>query len=165
MLLSRRLAETRDRRRRVLRRHVPYRDSKLTRLLQDALGGRSKTCIIATVRPHSPLTTTLLRSSVRWRKRLHSAFATIVVSNVGVSNIGVTNRCFKSVFQVGVFRRREQVSPSVLCLEETLSTLDYAHRAKNIKNKPEVNQKTTKLGLIKVPTSPLNPPYSESNTS
>jgi len=30
------------------------------------------------------------------------------------------------------------VSPSIHCLEETLSTLDYAHRAKNIKNKPEV---------------------------
>lgn len=55
------------------------RDSKLTRLLRDSLGGKTKTCIIATV------------------------------------------------------------SPSVLCLEETLSTLDYAHRAKNIKNKPEVS--------------------------
>eukprot|EP00933_Yihiella_yeosuensis_P079834 TRINITY_DN93256_c0_g1_i1.p1 TRINITY_DN93256_c0_g1~~TRINITY_DN93256_c0_g1_i1.p1 ORF type:complete len:1391 (-),score=456.62 TRINITY_DN93256_c0_g1_i1:504-4592(-) len=30
---------------------VPYRDSKLTRLLQDALGGRCKTVIIATVSP------------------------------------------------------------------------------------------------------------------
>ena len=30
------------------------------------------------------------------------------------------------------------ISPSIHCLEETLSTLDYAHRAKNIKNKPEV---------------------------
>ena len=29
--------------------HVPYRDSKLTRLLRDALGGKSKTCILATV--------------------------------------------------------------------------------------------------------------------
>ena len=54
------------------------RDSKLTRLLRDSLGGRTKTCIIATV------------------------------------------------------------SPSVHCLDETLSTLDYAHRAKNIRNKPEV---------------------------
>ncbi|TYJ33453.1 hypothetical protein E1A91_A05G104900v1 [Gossypium mustelinum] len=69
--------------------HVPYRDSKLTRLLRDSLGGKTKTCIIATV------------------------------------------------------------SPSIHCLEETLSTLDYAHRAKNIKNKPEINQKMMKSALIK----------------
>ena len=34
--------------------------------------------------------------------------------------------------------------------EETLSTLDYAHRAKNIKNKPEVNQKISKTTHLKV---------------
>lgn len=69
--------------------HIPYRDSKLTRLLRDSLGGRTKTCIIATV------------------------------------------------------------SPSSLSMDETLNTLDYAYRAKSIKNKPEVNQKTTKSALIK----------------
>merc|ERR1719233_1806361 len=31
--------------------HVPYRDSKLTRLLTDSLGGNSKTCIIVTCSP------------------------------------------------------------------------------------------------------------------
>jgi kinesin family member 11 len=69
--------------------HVPYRDSKLTRLLRDSLGGRTKTCIIATI------------------------------------------------------------APTVQCQEETMSTLDYAHRAKNIKNKPEVNQKISKTTHLK----------------
>ncbi|BFZ63070.1 Kinesin-related motor protein [Saitoella coloradoensis] len=69
--------------------HIPYRESKLTRLLQDSLGGRTKTCIIATV------------------------------------------------------------SPAKVNLDETLSTLDYANRAKNIRNKPQANQLMTKKALIK----------------
>ncbi|KAH8117562.1 kinesin-domain-containing protein [Phellopilus nigrolimitatus] len=69
--------------------HVPYRESKLTRLLQDSLGGRTKTCIIATV------------------------------------------------------------SPARSNMEETLSTLDYAIRAKSIRNKPEVNQRMTRNALLK----------------
>jgi len=35
------------------RSYVPYRDSKLTRLLSDSLGGNSKTCIIVTASPCS----------------------------------------------------------------------------------------------------------------
>jgi len=65
------------------------RESKLTRLLQESLGGRTKTSIIATV------------------------------------------------------------SPANINLEETLSTLDYAHRAKNITNRPEINQKLSKKALLK----------------
>lgn len=70
--------------------HIPYRESKLTRLLQDSLGGKTKTCIIATI------------------------------------------------------------SPAASNIEETLSTLEYAHRAKKIKNTPEINQKLTQRGLIRV---------------
>lgn len=33
------------------RGHIPYRDSKLTRILQPALGGNAKTSIICTVAP------------------------------------------------------------------------------------------------------------------
>ena len=38
----------------------------------------------------------------------------------------------------------------VVCDKETLSTLDYAFRARNITNKPEINQKLTKRALLKV---------------
>ncbi|CAG9568399.1 unnamed protein product [Danaus chrysippus] len=69
--------------------HIPYRESKLTRILQESLGGRTKTSIIATI------------------------------------------------------------SPGHKDLEETMSTLEYANRAKNIQNKPEVNQKLTKKAILK----------------
>lgn len=60
--------------------HVPYRDSKLTRLLQDSLGGNSQTLMMACV------------------------------------------------------------SPSDSNFRETLSTLKYANRARNIKNRVSINQ-------------------------
>lgn len=60
--------------------HVPYRDSKLTRLLQDSLGGNSKTFMIACI------------------------------------------------------------SPADINAEESLNTLKYANRARNIQNKPVVNR-------------------------
>lgn len=75
----------------VIHMHVCiYRESKLTRILQDSLGGRTRTSIVATI------------------------------------------------------------SPVLYCLDETMSTLDYAHRAKNITNRPEINQKLTKRALIRV---------------
>lgn len=60
--------------------HVPYRDSKLTRLLQNSLGGNAKT---------------------------------VMCANCG---------------------------PADYNYDETLSTLRYANRAKNIKNKPKINE-------------------------
>ena len=67
-----------DKRRRAKGAHVPYRDSKLTRLLQDALGGNSRTVMVACV------------------------------------------------------------SPADANLDETLNTLKYANRARNIVNTPVV---------------------------
>ncbi|KAK6191357.1 hypothetical protein SNE40_003070 [Patella caerulea] len=60
--------------------HIPYRDSKLTRLLQDSLGGNART---------------------------------VMVANIG---------------------------PASYNCDETLTTLRYANRAKNIKNKPKINE-------------------------
>ncbi|XP_051894933.1 kinesin-like protein KIF17 [Pristis pectinata] len=61
-------------------KHIPYRDSKLTRMLQDSLGGNTKTLMVACL------------------------------------------------------------SPADNNYDESLSTLRYANRAKNIKNKPRINE-------------------------
>jgi len=61
-------------------KHIPYRDSKLTRLLQDSLGGNTRTLMIACL------------------------------------------------------------SPAADSYDETLSTLRYANRAKNIRNRPTINE-------------------------
>ncbi|TNY22876.1 P-loop containing nucleoside triphosphate hydrolase protein [Rhodotorula diobovata] len=68
------------------KQHIAYRESKLTRLLQDSLGGRTKTTIVATISPVS--------------------------------------------------------------YEETASTLTYAHQAKSIQNRPEVNQRVSRNVLL-----------------
>ncbi|CDO93442.1 unnamed protein product [Kluyveromyces dobzhanskii CBS 2104] len=69
--------------------HIPFRESKLTRLLQDSLGGNTKTALIATI------------------------------------------------------------SPAKINSEETSSTLEYATKAKNIKNKPQLGSFIMKDILVK----------------
>ncbi|KAL0239027.1 hypothetical protein PCE1_004718 [Barthelona sp. PCE] len=52
-------------------KHIPYRDSKLTRLLQDSLGGNAKTCMVATLGPadwNYDETTSTLRYATRAKK-------------------------------------------------------------------------------------------------
>ncbi|GMI42232.1 hypothetical protein TrCOL_g4487, partial [Triparma columacea] len=51
--------------------HVPYRESKLTRLLQDSLGGNSKTVLIATLSPASDCLEESV-STLRFADRAHS---------------------------------------------------------------------------------------------
>ncbi|TYH64999.1 hypothetical protein ES332_D06G025600v1 [Gossypium tomentosum] len=70
--------------------HVPYRDSKLTRLLQDSLGGNNRTVMIACI------------------------------------------------------------SPADINAEETLNTLKYANRARNIQNKPVVNRDPMSNEMLKM---------------
>lgn len=51
--------------------HVPYRDSKLTRLLKDSLGGNSKTLMIACLHPaymNAKETVTTMRYASRAKK-------------------------------------------------------------------------------------------------
>lgn len=71
------------------RQHIPYRDSKLTRMLEDSLGGNCKTTMMA------------------------------------------------------------MVSPALEAMVETISTLKFANRAKNIKNEAKVNEDLDQKSLLR----------------
>jgi kinesin family protein 5 len=51
--------------------HVPYRESKLTRILSESLGGNSKTCLIITCSPH-PYNDAETLSTLRFGARARS---------------------------------------------------------------------------------------------
>jgi kinesin family protein 5 len=51
--------------------HVPYRDSKLTRILSESLGGNSKTCLVITCSPH-PYNELETLSTLRFGSRARS---------------------------------------------------------------------------------------------
>ena len=63
--------------------HIPFRDSKLTRILQPALGGNSKTAIVCNVTPaaaHAEETHSTLRFAVRAKRVCNNATVNEVVS-------------------------------------------------------------------------------------
>jgi kinesin family protein 3/17 len=71
------------------RQHIPYRDSKLTRMLEDSLGGNCKTTMMA------------------------------------------------------------MISPAFEAIAETVSTLKFANRAKNIRNEPRINEDLDQKSLLR----------------
>lgn len=60
---------------------IPYRDSKLTRILRDSLGGTSKTCIICTVCPEAEYSAETL-STLRFGQRAKMVTNTAVINQV-----------------------------------------------------------------------------------
>ena len=56
--------------------HIPYRDSKLTRILQPSLGGNAKTAIICAITPamvHADETSNTLRFACRAKRVVNNA--------------------------------------------------------------------------------------------
>jgi hypothetical protein len=66
-------------------RHVPYRDSKLTRLLQDSLGGTAQTILIATLSP-APCSAHETVSTLRFADRARQVLSFIRLNDSGESD-------------------------------------------------------------------------------
>jgi hypothetical protein len=70
-------------------RHVPYRDSMLTRLLQDALGGHARAVMLATISPtlaDLPETLSTLRCARFIHLRLDIRYSPLVSTRPSVPN-------------------------------------------------------------------------------
>ena len=62
-------------------RHIPYRNAALTRLLQDSLGGNTRTVLIATISP-CILNFEETRSTLKFADRAHSVMTSVQVNEV-----------------------------------------------------------------------------------
>ena len=67
--------------------HIPYRDSKLTRILQPSLGGNAKTVIICNLTPamiHADESHSTLRFACRAKRVVNNAVVNEVLSDAAV---------------------------------------------------------------------------------
>jgi kinesin family member 11 len=84
------------------RGHIPYRDSKLTRLLQESLGGRAKTTIIATISPSADASDETL-STLSYASRAKS------IENRPEINQRMTKRTLIKEYSVEISRIKEEL--------------------------------------------------------
>lgn len=82
--------------------HIPYRDSKLTRILQPALGGNSNTAIICTI-TQSTLHTEESLSTLQFACR-----AKEITNTVTVNEVLDNETMFKRLQLKGVFLKKEK---------------------------------------------------------
>lgn len=70
--------------------HVPYRDSKITKILQDSLGGKTKTYIFATVSPTINNADETI-STLKFADRAHSVFCRVEPNEISLGVEGNRN--------------------------------------------------------------------------
>ncbi|GLJ12754.1 hypothetical protein SUGI_0197160 [Cryptomeria japonica] len=70
------------------KRHIPYRDSKLTQLLKDSLGGTCETAIIANISP-SDLTYSETKNTLHWADRAKEIRTRAFITNEGLDKLEV----------------------------------------------------------------------------
>eukprot|EP00746_Dinoflagellata_sp_MGD_P164562 gnl/MRDRNA2_/MRDRNA2_93264_c0_seq1.p1 gnl/MRDRNA2_/MRDRNA2_93264_c0~~gnl/MRDRNA2_/MRDRNA2_93264_c0_seq1.p1 ORF type:complete len:452 (+),score=78.52 gnl/MRDRNA2_/MRDRNA2_93264_c0_seq1:78-1433(+) len=94
------------------RKHIPYRDSKITRLLQDSLGGNSYTALLCNVSPAS-INADETASSLRFAERAKS-----------IENVAVINRDPSSARIAELLEENKLLKAKVLRLEAHIERLE-----------------------------------------
>ena len=122
--------------------HIPYRDSKLTRILSESLGGNSKTCLVVTCSP-SPFNDQETLSTLRFGSRARS------IKNKPKVNREFTVPELKKLLDAAM-AENEALKARIKVLEELLNQNKIELPsdlpiAKDTKIPTDVNQKMTSI--------------------
>ena len=98
--------------------HIPYRDSKLTRILQPSLGGNAKTAIICAITPaneHSEESHSTLRFACRAKRVVNSATVNEVLSDDALLK--------RQAKEIAELRQKLESSGNMNCMDEEIVRL------------------------------------------
>ena len=122
--------------------YIPYRDSKLTRLLKDSLGGNARTVMIANVSP-SINTFDDTYNTLKYANRAKN-IKTVVTRNVlnaqyHISNyVNIINNLKNEIWQL----RQQLISKNKNSINETINNSNNNIENSNNKEKNNINQNT-----------------------
>lgn len=109
--------------------HVPYRDSKLTRLLQDSLGVRARTFLIATVSPSARHSEETL-STLKFADRAREVLVKLQKNEFSATCSALASRLQREICQLKAFlqsKSRGEMSQELVQLREENFKLKSSH--------------------------------------
>lgn len=130
--------------------HVPYRDSKLTRMLQGSLGGNCKTTMVTAAGPAA-------KNYIETLNSLKFASRAKNVKNYAVVNQDMTDQALLSAYQKEIERLKIELAksanpaaaePSVVVDTEALDALRGKHNDLELQNTQTQKELESKLELI-----------------
>ncbi len=115
--------------------HIPYRNSKLTRLLQDSLGGNTKTLFVATISP-SVLAFDETMSTLKFADRAMRVVVTTTVNEV-VDDSALLKRYEKEISRLRKLLKHTSSYETVcrIILFELLFILLFISKSNNYKKR------------------------------
>uniref|UniRef100_A0A0N5AF36 Kinesin-like protein n=1 Tax=Syphacia muris TaxID=451379 RepID=A0A0N5AF36_9BILA len=131
--------------------HVPYRDSKLTRILQESLGGNSRTTIVICCSPAST-NEAETKSTLTFGQRAKT------IKNVVVVNEELTAEEWKRRYE----REKEKVTKLKAQLAEAENELNRWRRGEKVPEVEWLNLSAVTASSLPVPSDTLSPSASDS---